>query len=90
MLMTALHSLSVVAISASAHRLLRAMSIWTPEGILHGTPNPCELSAVALRVSFISRGGSEAVGDFMQKILRLPTASGTWIGNDIECAWNVD
>ena len=52
MLTTALHSLSVVAISASAHRLLRAMSIWTPEGILHGTPNPCESSTVALRLAF--------------------------------------
>ena len=56
MLTTALHSLSIVAISASAHRLLRAMSIWTPEGILHGKPNPCESSAVALRLAFYNIG----------------------------------
>ena len=40
--------------------------------------------------SFTSRGGPEAAGDFMQKILRLPPASGTCIGDEIECARNVD
>ena len=40
--------------------------------------------------SFISCGGPETVGDFMQKILRLPAASGTWIRDEIECTRNVD
>ena len=56
MLTTALHSLSVVAISASAHRLLRTMLAWTPAQALRREPDPCESGAVAIRFASYNVG----------------------------------
>ena len=45
-----------VAISASTHRLLRAMSTWTTAGLLRGEADPCESGAVTLRCGFYNIG----------------------------------